>query len=275
MIKSKTYQGTEGLNYIQAPELAYTTLYVVKKEGVQHDKWLTGDTNRRYVYFSSIGRIYFPTVFNSGEKAFFIYKESSGVGGPIPGVCEPVSIIVVDMPIALVGQPYSYSVLLSGTGPHTLTDLVAPSWMAGHIYMLTQVRLFGTPDAESAMTVTFNVTNACGTDAFSKPLSVMSGDVNFYVNDFLTAIILSVTGPEYVLTSGSIPTVGPIPVEGIHAAYTGTIAVRVRDIVFPLQLKIKRNSIELESIPVSVDGTYTFATQSYLSTDIIEILLTS
>lgn len=270
MINSKTYNIVG--NYIQASELAYTTIYVVKKDGVQHDLYNT-DANRSYIYDSPNGKIIFPT---EGEKAFVIYKETSPVVGPIPGVCEPVAIVSTTMPVGVVGTLYEYTVLLTGSQPRTLSNIVKPSWVEVFPYSLSGVKVSGTPDTETTESVSFDVSNGCGTDSFSQSFNVISGTVNFFVGGrFFTSRINSITGPDYILTSGSLPAVGPTAIEGVHDAYTGTITVIVQGIVFPLTLRLEVNGVLLEAIPVPSDDTYVFASQSYLTTDEISIILTT
>lgn len=264
MIKSKTYNIVG--NQIQASELAYTTIYVVKKDGIQQDLYGT-DPNRSYIYTKSTGKITFST---EGEKAFVIYKETSPIVEPIPGVCEPVLLTSTPMPPGMVGQPYEYTLIATGSQPRTISNIVAPAWASVYPYGIIRIKVSGMPDTETTETVSFDVSNGCGTDSFSESFNVVSGTVNLFIaGRFLTAIIQSVTGPDYVLTSGSLPAFANA--EGIHDAYTGTISVRVTGIVFPVTLRLQRNGVVLEDIPVSSNRVYVFASQTYLSTDSISI----
>lgn len=275
MIKSRTYNGQAGLNYIQSSDLAFAIVYVVKREGTQYDKYISGSTNRTYIFQDSLGRISFPTSFAAGgEKVFVIFKTSTGSEPETPpGVCEPVLLISTPMPLGMVGQPYEYTLLATGSQPRTISNIVAPAWASVYPYAINGIKVSGTPDTETTETVSFDVSNACGTASFSENFNVVAGTVNFFIGGrFLTAIIQSVTGPDYELTSGSLPAIANA--EGVHDAYTGTISVGVSGIVFPVTLRLQRNGGLLEDIPVASNGTYVFASQTYLSTDEISIFFT-
>jgi hypothetical protein len=276
MTKSKTYNLPEGMSYIDTSDLVYTKVYAVKRSGDQYDKYVSGDGNRKYIHEQSMGRVHFFTSGNpGGEKVFVIYKSTSPISTPIPGICEAVQIVSVEMPVGLVGQPYVYTVVLTGSRPFDLADIVAPSWAFVVPYGLNQARVYGTPDAESSTNVSFTVNNACGSAGFSRPLTILSGTVNFYVDDFLTAVVRRVENLPYILTSGNIPTNGPIPVEGVHTAYTGTIPVEVSGIVFPLKLRLYKNGVVLQLINVPANGFYTFTSESFLASDEIKITLST
>lgn len=269
MIKSKTYNIVG--NQIQASELAYTTIYVVKKDGIQQDLY-GSDPNRSYSYEQALGRISF---FTSGEKAFVIYKESSPIVGEVIGVCIPPSITSSIMPIGQVGIPYNYSVLLLGSLPRLLENIVKPAWATVAMNGLTSVKVTGTPDTETTETVSFDISNGCGVASFNRSFAVVTDVINFNVFSYLFSSIQSVTGLDYLILSGSYPTSGTVQIQGIHTGYTGTIEVVVDNIAFPLKLRIRRNGALLQTISVPTNGTYTFSSQTYLSTDIIEISLTT
>lgn len=274
MIKSKTYNIVG--NYIQASELAYTSIYVVKKDGLQHDLYGTAfgsDPNRVYSYDSAAGKITFGT---EGEKAFVIYKESSPVGGPIPGVCIPVTIEDSIMPDAIVNVSYSKSFPLNGAAPFTLNVIQKPSWAAVEISLFGVVTVMGFPDVAGPEVLEFSVSNCGGsTSPLLKTFNTLANSNNLFVSTSSFSRIDSVTGLLYVITGGSFPvSVFSGVLSGIHDAYTGTITASVSSVIFPRSLRLQKNGVTLESIAVSSNGLYVFASQSYLSADIIQIQLT-
>lgn len=282
MIKSKTYNGQAGLNYIQSPDLAFAKVYVVKREGLQYDKYVTGSTNRTYIHQDSLGRINFLNTFAAGgETVFVIYKPISGTEPDvIPGVCVPVSYTPSVLLDAKVGKPYTRAYLLTGSPPFTLNVIDKPSWATASLYTISlfedyhYVRFSGTPTAEGTEDIDFEVSNCGGppitvTDSFT----VLPAVSNFTVTKPFIGKINSVTGIEYLVTSGSFPMTGVSTLTGVHGDYTGTITVSISNILFPMNLKLIKNGVELESIPIPSNGAYVFASQSYLTDDIIQIQL--
>lgn len=269
MIKSKTYNIIG--NYIQAPELAYTDIYVVKKDGLQQDLYHT-DPNRAYIYSQSEGKIIFLT---GGEKAFVIYKESSPVIDPIPGVCVPVSITPTVLSDAQIGVPYTRSYVLGGTPPYSLTVIDKPDWASVGLFTSSFVRLTGTPDVEGPASFIFSVSNCSGgsTAVQDGSFNVLPLDGNLIIRSESFSIIRSVTGITYVITDGFFPVTGASVVTATHGDYTGTITVRCMNISFPRVLRLKKNGATLETISIPSNGYYTFASQSYLIADLIEIIL--
>jgi len=274
MIKSKTYNGLEGTNYIQAAELAYTTVYAVKREGLLHEKYNTGDPNRTHSYDSSMGRIYFPLNFNpGGEKVFVIYKESSAVPVVIP-VCENVSISGT-LPNGVIGSPYVYSFFLSGSTPFAISGITAPAWATVELSG-TLVDVYGTPDTETTETIEFTITNcSSGAQTINQSFDIIDPAVPMYVNNAATSgvFITSVGGISYVILSGSLPVGSLQSMSVVHPDYTGIIGVGITGVIFPISLKLYKNSVLLETLPVTGPGGYIFASQTYLSSDSIEILL--
>lgn len=282
MIKGKTYNGQAGLNYIQNADLAFAKIYAVKREGIQYDKYVTGSTNRTYVHQDSLGRINFLNVFASGgEKVFVIYKPISGTEPETPpGVCVPVSYTPSVLETAKVGSSYTRAYLLTGSPPFILNVTEKPDWSYVFLYTIgiftekTYVRLEGTPTAEGTEDIEFQVSNCGGspitvTDSFT----VLPAVSNFSVSKVFISKINSVTGIEYLITSGTFPMTGVMTLTGVHGDYTGTISVNISNILFPLSLRLLKNGVELEVKPVPSNNTYVFASQSYLTTDNIQIIL--
>lgn len=276
MIGSKTYQGLAGLNYIQGSDLVLTDVYLVKREGTQYDKWISGSTNRTYVYNDIEGRVYFPTGFNAGgEKVFVLFKKTTTVPEPIPGVCVAVAIDTPTLPDAINGVPYSYSINLAGTAPFTISAITSPSWMSVTVSG-SIVNLVGTPDAEGTETIAFTITNCSGnTDSFTQDIDVLaaSSEITISNNSASGVFITSVTGIPWTLYTGSFPLGYPSNISGAHGAFTGVITVEVTGLVFPYIFKLYKNNILVNAFPTSGDDDYDFSSQTFLSTDTIQIVL--
>lgn len=276
MIKSKTYNGQAGLNYIQSSDIAFAIIYVVKKEGTQHDKYISGSTDRTYIYQNSLGRINFPTAFAAGgEKVFVIFKTTTGTEPENPpGVCVPVEIEDSEMPDAIVNVSYSKAFPLNGSAPYTLNVIQKPSWAIVHISLGGVVTVMGFPDIAGPETLEFSVSN-CGGSAptILHTFTTLANSDNIFISSPSISRITSVADIPFVITGGSFPVYLSSSVSGIHNDYTGIISVAVTNIIFPKTLRLIKNGVQLEGIAVSSNGTYPFASQTYLSTDVIQIIL--
>lgn len=276
MIKSGTYNTTAGLNYIEAPELVLTTVYAVKLNGTQHDKYISGSSNRTYTYVSSAGRVYFPTTFTSGDKVFVIYDEVSTVPEPIPGVCTGVVIDPVSLPDGLVSVPYSQAIALSGSEPFALTVNTKPSWMtislSGSI-----VTLSGTPDADGTEAIDFDISNCSGgsSDNFTDTIEIIDNTTNFFILNNSTAgvKITKVIPKMWVIQTGSLPVHYLGEITGAHNGFTASLTVFITGIIFPYTLYLKKNGVVLQSLTVSTDDAYQFDEQTFINTDQIQIVL--
>lgn len=269
MIKSKTYNIVG--NSIQASELAYTTIYVVKKDGIQQDLY-GSDPNRSYIYTQSTGTITFST---EGEKAFVIYKETSPIVEPIPGVCVPVEVEDSEMPDAIVNVSYSKAFPLNGTEPYTLNVIQKPTWAIVHISLGGVVTVMGFPDVAGPETLEFSVSNCSGSaPTVLHTFDTLANADNLFIHGYSYSKIQSVSGIAYVITSGSFPVFLPKnTLRGIHNGYIGIITVVVGTILFPKVLNLSVNGVLVDSIPIPANGSYDFSSQTYLSTDIIQIIL--
>lgn len=277
MITSKTYYGQAGLNYVQSSELSFAKIIVVKREGVQHDKYISGSTTRTFIHTEAEGKISFPTPFGeNGEKVFVLF-DMPNAPEPVdpPGVCIPVVIPDVTFSDTIVGVSYSKVITLTGTPPFVLSGITKPSWMtitnSGNNITHT-----GTPDAEGLQLVEYDVTNCSGSTAsLNKTFNVYTATTNFYVSNLSTGgvSINSISGIGYVIQTGSLPIGIYSGITGVHGDYTGKILFNISGITFPFSLSLKVNSIDIETIPVIADGDYEFSVQTYLSTDEIIIIL--
>jgi hypothetical protein len=265
-----------GTNYIGSSDLVYTTVYLVKRDGVQQDKYISGDGNRTFIYTPSEGRIYFSSEANpDGENVFVLFKKTSFIPDPIPGVCTGVTIEDSDMPDAVVNVSYSKAFPLNGTAPFTLNVIQKPTWAAAHISLGGVVTVMGFPDVAGPETLEFSVSNCSGiTDGpLLKTFTTLANDDNLFISAPSISRITSVTGIPYVISSGSFPVYLSNSIAGIHNDYTGVINVTVSAIIFPKTLRLLKNEVQQEAIAVTSNGSYAFASASYLSTDIIHIIL--
>lgn len=275
MIKSKTYNTTAGLNYIEAPELVLTTIYAVKRNGSQYDKYISGSPDRTYTYNASLGRIYFPVSFTD-DRVFVIYEQKSTVVDPIPGVCNPIVIPALSMPDGLVGVPYSQSLLLSGSEPFDFSITSSPAWMtislSGNI-----ISMSGTPDVEGTETIQFDVSNCDGAnnETFSDTIDIIDDTTNFYISNLSTSgvKITKVIPGMWIIQTGSFPIHYLAGITGAHNGFTANLSVFITGIVFPFQLSLIKNGVVLQSFTVDVDDVYEFDEQTFINTDQVQIVL--
>ena len=278
MTVSKTYNAVAGTNYIENSDLFYTKVYAVKRTGIQYDLYDTTE-NRRYNYIPSQGRIYFPFVFETDETVFVIYKTTSFVQYPIPGVCAQVSYIpVLSMPNGLTGSNYSYSFLFFGSLPFNLTNIVKPSWATVTASTsIPIVTISGTPTVAQTEAVSFDISNCNGayTDSVSGSFQTLSPASNniFIDRAYSYNRVMSVTGISFLITSGNMPAILAPNVTGVHGAYTGTITVKYSNIPFPRTARLFKNAVQIQTIPVPSAVTVVFSSETYLSGDTIQILL--
>lgn len=278
MIKSRTYNGQAGLNYIQSPDLAFATIYVVKREGLQHDKYISGSPNRTYSHSVTDGKVSFPTPFASpGEKVFVMFKTPTGIEPETPpGVCVPVSISPVVLPDMILGQPYSQLISISGSAPF---DLALNSGIDG--ISITQsggtVTVAGVPAEAGVFTVSFDLSNCAGSGnvTFSQSVTVLDNTTNFYISNLSTSgvKITKVIPKHWVIQTGSLPIHYLSGITGVHGGFTDSLSVFVTGIVFPVTLTMYKNGSSLQSFTVESDDQYTFDEQTFLSTDQIVIVL--
>lgn len=274
MIASKTYTGLEGTNYIQGPELAMTTVYAVKREGVLYEKYISGSSNRTHVYAPSEARVYFPINFNAGgEKVFVLYKETSAVITPVP-VCVQVSVAGT-LPNGIVGVLYSYVFSLGGTAPFSLTDVVADA-EANVSLSGSLVTVSGTFTSTGTKNIQFTVNNcSAGTETVNQSFDILaaSSAITITNNSASGVFITAVGGIPWTLYTGSFPLGYPSSIGGVHGAYTGVISVTISGMVFTYVLKLYKNGSLLQAFPVNTNTTHNFASQIFLSTDTIQIVL--
>lgn len=272
MTRIKTYYTTPGANFIQGVELAFTKIYEVRREGIQYDLYSTSP-NRSYVYEQATGRIYFNNVFNEGERVYVIYKETSAVVVPVPGVCVPLVIPATTLPNAVVDIPYSVAITLEGSFPFILFNVVSPAWMAVTLDPINSriVYLTGTPTVEANETVSFDINNCGGSEPFSGAFDVLPAPITFTVTNQSSGVITKIIPGFFTIVTGSFPISNGQSLTGVHPAFTAGYSVFIEGLVFPSTLSLVRNGVLLESIPVFADDAYTFGDQTFLSADTIQI----
>lgn len=108
-------------------------------------------------------------VFNEGSFPAQLYdftadREVSfgiGVATPPPACVAPGITQGLDDPSATVGTPWQGQVILSGSQPFTLSNVVKPAWM--NIAIVGNViTLSGNPEAGINQPISFDFSNACG-----------------------------------------------------------------------------------------------------------------
>lgn len=277
MIKQRTYNTIAGLNFIQDPDLAFATIYVVERDGTQFDPYQTGMlTNRTFIHTSSDGKVTFPQVFDPGTQVFVLYKPLSG-SEPVtpPGVCVPGAIVPITLPDMVVGVPYSQTFDFTGSAPFTISGVTVPAGLT-----LTnsgsQALLSGTPTTEGLALVEFDVNNcAASTAPFNQAVNVYAAAINFYISNTSSygVQINIVDGLSYAISTGVFPITYLTGITGQHGTFTGPIRVNITGLVFPQTLTLEKNSVILETLFPAIDGNYIFASQSFVDGDELVIRL--
>jgi hypothetical protein len=97
---------------------------------------------------------------------------------PEPAACIDVAFEEVSLPDAVVGEAYSVTIALTGSGPFTLTDVTKPAWVTIDI-VGADIHITGIPDPGDEGTgveISFTVNN-CGeaTPSLSDTIDVING----------------------------------------------------------------------------------------------------
>lgn len=261
---------------VQAPELSFTEIYSVSLDGLGLEQY-TDNPNRSYIYNSSLGKITFPI---PGEKAHVIFKNSSGIPTDPTGVCVPPVVTSPTLPNGRVNVDYLFSFIVAGSSPLSVVVNTKPDWMDVTLNnVFKSMKLSGTPTDAGTFTVDFEVQNECGSDGHSQNIEILDNPNNLQISTTGNyKKIISVTGISYIISEGSFPMIGTSSVMAVHNGYAGVITVTIAASSFgwpyPSYLRLSKNGSLLESLPVSASGDYSFSSQTFLSTDFIQISLT-
>jgi hypothetical protein len=104
-----------------------------------------------------------------------------GINNPPPTCVAPAVQSGIVSPNGEVGTYYSRTVVLSGSQPFVISNVVKPGWMAlsiaGNI-----VTLEGNPTAGVNQDISFDITNACGSASYATTIDIAPGAANIVVN---------------------------------------------------------------------------------------------
>ena len=171
-----------------------------------------------------------------GEIAF--QSVTQCFNGSSPSVCTAISVSLYNFPDAVAGQPYSYSIPLSGTTPITIISQSIPGWMSAAITG-NDLIFSGTPalaDVTLSASISVVISNACSQLTISDNIEVLDTapaciPVAFSGSSVLPegtvgdiyshSITLSGTAP-FALTIGMKPSWMTIAVSGSNVTFTGT-----------------------------------------------------
>lgn len=131
-----------------------------------------------------------PDASGTGIAVSFTIENCSGDSAAfsdtidVSASCVGVSIVgTPELPDATVGEAYTYSFGLTGTAPFSLDNVFSPGWMNIEIDG-SNVVFSGTPTTgQIGASVSFDLLNPCGSDAFADTLNVaeifgVSFDIN-------------------------------------------------------------------------------------------------
>lgn len=271
-VKSETWFGTAGLNYIQDSELVGATVYAVTREGTVHEPYVSGDTNRKHNFTASTGTISFAIPFApGGERVYALYKPA-GSTDPDPPVCDAVIAPVSgSLPAGINGQPYGQILAITGTAPFVITNVTKPAWMtitnSGNA-----ITFSGVANVSGVQDVEFDITNCGGTVTFTDTVNILPATNTLTIQNLSPGTVInSITNFNYIATSGLIIPPSMQTTLGIHDVYAGVPTFTVTIGPFPFTLRFFVNSIPIQFISVSSSGTYPFTSVlSYnLSDDIL------
>jgi len=145
-----------------------------------------------------------------------------GITNPPPTCVAPAIQSGIVSPNGTVGTYYSRTVVLSGSQPFTVSNVVKPAWMsisiAGNI-----ITLSGNPTVGVNQTVSFDVTNACGSTSYVDSIDIAPGSSNVVVNySYLESPSNSSYFTIYVNSVLAVSSSSPI---------SGTLTINTLDVV--------------------------------------------
>lgn len=180
-MKKLEYIATGGEQGFIDPLLIGRRILSVMKDGVGMSKIVTGTpAEKQAQYINSTGAINFASKLNPLEDVIVLYDDQGDV-------CFPVVIPTFTLPDAKAGQSYSASFFITGTGQFTMSNLVKPAWLTIPD-PTTLVSFSGTPAISDAgsNTVSFTLSNACGSVNFSQTFNVLVPPAQFEATTFVS-----------------------------------------------------------------------------------------
>ena len=164
------------------PSLVGKRIISLKKSGVGYSKIVTSTpTGKEVQYIISEGSINLPDQFSPREVISILYED-------LVTFCLPVAIQSgFVLPDTFAGLPYNASFFIAGTPGFTITPTSIPPWLTVFISE-GQVIFSGTPEAGDAgnNTVSFTLSNACGSVPFSQSFNVIIIEVDFIPTTFVS-----------------------------------------------------------------------------------------
>lgn len=199
--------------------------------------------------------------------------------------CEDLFLDPVpNLPDAVAGVAYDYSIEFSGSAPLSLSNITKPAWMtisaSGNFVNHT-----GTPaegDAGTGIEVSYTVSN-CGTPEIDidQTIDVTIPEVTGTIQIANQVAGISIDGLEpstwYSIGSGSFPVANGQSISGqITDAYTGIFGFNITK-VGPTTgyLRLTVDSVLIDCLPVTASGSYTFDTTIALDSQVEAILSTT
>jgi hypothetical protein len=198
--------------------------------------------------------------------------------GITPDECVPVAQQDVDfaLPNATTTQAYSAEMILTGTGPFTLSSIVKPTWMTITV-VANKIVFGGTPgsgDVGTGIAVSFTVSNCDGdstldfADTINVALKV--GEVRI-TSSMVGCMIANVTGiPGFTFGTPLAPGQSQT---GTHSAFTGAIAIQITGtpVFNPSNVALEKGPTTISCIAVVAGNTFIFPSTAFLTTDDIHV----
>lgn len=200
--------------------------------------------------------------------------------------CEAVVLGDDEAPAAVVDEPYSFSIPITGTAPYTLGATTLPSWMSASIDG-TNLVLTGTPTEEAADDpISVVVENSCGDDTYESAVSTVS--INIYADNgifsgdgLITMSDFVVNGSTVILTPTTISN-GEIA-EGYRPGFSGIVSFNAvlapgsnpfDNLTVVARLTKNASTIQEFSVLIDTGGTLVaFTTETFSASDMLGILL--
>ncbi len=194
-------------------------------------------------------------------------------------VCIGVGITgAPDLPNATAGSDYAYYFTLTGTAPFALANVVKPAWMTISLVGNT-INFSGTPlsgDVGEAIDVSFDITN-CGagnTVSFEDELNVIEPTNNLEIVNTVTGCKIDNVSPTfYIIETGAFPLLGGQVINATHGGHSGPINVSITGDGGSHSLRLYKNGVLVQIIPVVASTIYIFSTVTFVAGDSILIIL--